>query len=481
MSPGTERQTMTDLMKLQDLLGEVLQRLDGFVTLHSVERLSGGASQETYRLRVEMEDGACSLALRRSVGPTEGRGIGGPGLAVEARLMVLARRAGVPGPDVRLVLRPEDGLGDGFVMEWIAGESLGGRINRSENLVAARAGLARECGRALARIHSIDLDSTGLRDVLGEVGPEDEVRLTWERYQGFGSAQPMIDFTARWLLDHLPPDGEVALVHGDFRNGNLVVDPTGMGAVLDWEIAHIGDPMRDLGWLCTSSWRFGHPEQPVGGFGSYEDLFAGYEEESGRVVDPEHVRFWEVFGSFWWSIGCLGMADQYRTGPDRSVERAAIGRRSSECQVDCVNMLIPGPVTEVAREGGDHGPDLPRVDEMVGSVREFLRSDVVPAIDGRTGFLARVAANSLDIVARELEWGDEHRHLEWSRLRNLLGVDGTLGELRLLLAEGLRDGSVALDADGLVGHLRQTVVNQVLIDQPTYPGCIAALGFDADT
>ncbi|MEO2195437.1 MAG: DUF6285 domain-containing protein, partial [bacterium] len=67
------------------------------------------------------------------------------------------------------------------------------------------------------------------------------------------------------------------------------------------------------------------------------------------------------------------------------------------------------------------------------------------------------------------------------RLRNLLGVDLPLGELRLLLAEGLRDGTIAVDADGLVGHLRQTVVNQVLIDQPTYPGCIAALGFDADS
>ncbi|HJM74085.1 MAG TPA: DUF6285 domain-containing protein, partial [Acidimicrobiales bacterium] len=91
------------------------------------------------------------------------------------------------------------------------------------------------------------------------------------------------------------------------------------------------------------------------------------------------------------------------------------------------------------------------------------------------------AANSLDIVTRELEWGGEHRHLEWIRLRNLLGVDGTLGELRLLLAEELRDESVALDADGLLDHLRQTVVNQVLIDQPTYPGRIAALGFDADS
>ncbi len=395
--------------------------------------------------------------------------------------MALARRAGVPGPDVHMALRPEDGLGEGFVMEWIAGESLGARINRSDELVAARAGLARECGRALARIHAIDLDSTGLNDDLHEVGPAEEVRQTWERYQGFNSPQPMIDFTARWLLDHLPPETDAALVHGDFRNGNLLVGPTGMAAVLDWEIAHIGDPMRDLGWLCTASWRFGHPEKPVGGFGSYEDLFAGYEAESGRVVDPAHVRFWEVFGSFWWSVGCLGMADQYRAGLDRSVERAAIGRRSSECQVDCVNLVIPGPATGVVREGGDDGSDLPRVDELVESVRGFLRFEVVPAMDGRTGFLARVAANSLDIVGREMEHGAEARRLEANRLRSLLGMDGSLGELRLLLAEGLRDGSVAMDADGLVDHLRQTVVNQVLIDQPTYPGCIAALGFDADS
>jgi len=472
---------MPDPDEIQQLLADALLRLDGFVALHSMERLSGGASQETYRLSVDMVEGARSLALRRSIGPAGERGFGGPGLAIEVRLMDLARRAGVPGPDVHMVLRPEDGLGEGFVMEWIAGESLGARINRSDELVAARAGLARECGQALARIHAIDLNSTGLNDDLHEVGPAEEVRQTWERYQGFDSPQPMIDFTARWLLDHLPPETDASLVHGDFRNGNLLVGPTGMTAVLDWEIAHIGDPMRDLGWLCTASWRFGHPEKPVGGFGSYEDLFAGYEAESGRVVDPAHVRFWEVFGSFWWSVGCLGMAAQYRTGLDRSVERAAIGRRSSECQVDCVNLVIPGPATGVVREGGDDGSDLPRVDELVESVRGFLRFEVVPAMDGRTGFLARVAANSLDIVGREMEHGAEARRLEADRLRNLLGVDGTLGELRLLLAEGLRYGTIPMDADGLVEHLRNTVVNQVLIDQPTYPGCIAALGVDADS
>jgi hypothetical protein len=149
--------------------------------------------------------------------------------------------------------------------------------------------------------------------------------------------------------------------------------------------------------------------------------------------------------------------------------------------VDCVNLVIPGPAAGVVRDGGDDGPDLPRVDELVESVRGFLRFEVVPAMDGRTGFLARVAANSLDIVGREMEHGAGARRLEADRLRNLLGMDGTLGELRLLLAEGLRDGTIPMDADGLVGHLRNTVVNQVLIDQPTYPGCIAALGFDADS
>ena len=464
--------------EIQRLLADVLERLDGFVALRSMDRLSGGASQETYRLRVDMADGERSLALRRSVGPVEKRGFGGPGLPVEANLMGLARRVGVPGPDVHIVLQPEDGLGEGFVMEWIEGESIGARINRSEDLAAARAGLASECGRALARIHAIDLDSTGLRDVLNEVDPAAEVRYTWERYQELGSPQPMIDFTARWLLDHLPPESELSLVHGDFRNGNLVVDPGGMVAVLDWEIAHIGDPVRDLGWLCTASWRFGRPEKPVGGFGSYEDLFVAYEEESGRAVDPAHVRFWEVFGSFWWSVGCLGMADQYRSGPDRSVERAAIGRRSSECQVDCVNLVIPGPAAGVVREGGDDGMDLPRIDELLESVSVYLRSEVVPAMDGRTGFLARVAANSVDIVGREMELGAEARRLEAARLRILLNAEGSLGDLRLLLAEGLRDETIGLDADGLVEHLRSTVVNQVLIDQPTYPGCVAALGTD---
>lgn len=248
-----------------------------------------------------------------------------------------------------------------------------------------------------------------------------------------------------------------------------MVDENGIVAVLDWEIAHIGDPMRDLGWICVNSWRFGS-DQPVGGFGSYEDLFAGYEEECGRKVDPDQVKFWEVFGSFWWACGCLGMAEHYRTGPDQTVERPAIGRRTSECQVDCVNLLIPGPVEVVPPSGATSTLDMPRADELVTSVRDFLREDVMNFTEGRNNFLARVASNSLDIILREMDLGPRQRELELSRLQAFYGSTEDLETLRWRLVHALRDGSQSLDDDALKEHLRYSVVNQIAIDQPRYTG-----------
>ena len=270
-----------------------------------------------------------------------------------------------------------DGLGDGFVMQWLDGEALGARIVRSESLAGVRPKLAFECGQILARIHAIDLKKTGLDTLLDPMDPAAFVEQTWERYKLFNTPQPMIDYAGRWLKEHLPRNPTMALVHNDFRNGNFMVGPNGVVAVLDWEVAHIGDPMRDLGWICTNSWRFGRSDLPVGGFGEYDDLFRGYESVSGTKVDPAHVKFWEVFGSFWWAVGCLGMAEHYRTGPDKTVERPGIGRRSSECQVDCVNLLIPGPVKMVEGKPQSSTLDMPRTDELVSSVRDFLRGDVM--------------------------------------------------------------------------------------------------------
>lgn len=445
--------------------------IPGFVSFKRADRLSGGASQETYRIEIEAADGDRLLAMRRAPGgehvdPAPGH----PGLDVEALLMRSARDAGVPEPEVFHVLTEADGLGDGFIMEWLEGIALGARVVRSPDLDGIRNRLAYLCGEILAKIHQIDLDRTGLRQRLSVLPPEVYVEQYWERYREYDTPQPMIDYTGRWLMDHCPKDSAHTLVHNDFRNGNVMFSPDGVVAVLDWEVAHIGDPYRDLGWICTNSWRFGRSDLPVGGFGTYEDLFAGYESVTGQPVDRDRVKFWEVFGSFWWAVGCLGMAEHYRTGPDKTVERPAIGRRSSECQVDCVNLLIPGPV-DLVDPGNELDLDMPRLDELLISVRDFLHGDVMAETEGRTNFLARVAGNSLDIVLRDLSLGAKGRGQELARLQHLFEASGAgLNELRWRLVRGLRDGSIPLDRAGLTDHLRQTVVNQIAIDQPKYSG-----------
>ncbi len=459
----------------EEKLSRVLaSHVPGFEALVSAERLSGGASQETHRLRIRAGGAEQRLALRRATDGT--RQPGAPGMRAEAALMRHARAAGVPEPEIHHVLEPEDGLGEGFVMAWVAGETLGARIVKAPELEAIRPRLARQCGEILARIHAIDLAATGLDTMLEKLSPEAFVSQLQARYESFATPQPMIDYTARWLLEHLPESSRETLVHNDFRNGNLIVTPEGVVAVLDWEIAHVGDPMRDLGWICTNSWRFGRSELPVGGFGRYEDLFQGYESVSGTKVDPEHVRFWEIFGSFWWAVGCLTMAEMDRQGPVQTVERPGIGRRSSECQVDCVNLLIPGSVELLeAPPAASRSSELPRVDELVTSVREFLRGEVMEGTRGRLRFLTRVAANSLGVVARDLAVGDLYRERELARLRALLGGREELEALRWRLVHALRSGSLSLDDPALIEHLRATVVNQVAIDQPGYSGLRTAL------
>ena len=188
------------------------------------DRLSGGASQETYRLQVRVGEVEKLHAMRRSPGGMHAeKVVGHPGLETEARLMQAAKEAGVPEPEVFYVLQADDGLGDGFIMEWIEGEALGARINRSEQFAELRPKLAFACGEIMAQIHSIDLSQHKLSERLDEVSPEQFVRQTWERYQALPTPQPMIDYAAQWLLNNLPKQYQPSLVHNDFRNGNFMV------------------------------------------------------------------------------------------------------------------------------------------------------------------------------------------------------------------------------------------------------------------
>jgi aminoglycoside phosphotransferase (APT) family kinase protein len=467
---------MVDSQSLVEPLSVLLaKKIAGFQALRKLERLSGGASQETYRLEIDTSAGPQVIAWRREAGGEavvrDGLQIG---IANEARLWRAALAVGVPVPQIIAKHGREDGLGEGILMPWLSGQTLGFRIVKDSSLADLQPSLSFQCGQILARIHRIEITASGLTAFLPQATPRELVMDTWSRYQIYGTPQPMIDYAARWLLDHLPPPCRPALTHGDFRNGNLMVNADGIVAVLDWELTHIGDPMRDLGWLCTRSWRFGRHDRPVGGFGDYADLFAGYRAESGVEVERDAVHFWEVFGSFWWAVGCLTMADQYRNGPDRQVERPAIGRRSSECQIDLVNLLIPGPVAPI--EGAtDDDTNLPTLHELIASVREFLRNDVVSATRDRTQYLARVAANSLEIAERQVRMGPTADFAEFTRLRKLFGNAGSLPDLRQMLVNKLRDNTFALDDSRLIEHLRASVAAQIQIDQPNYAAAIAAL------
>jgi aminoglycoside phosphotransferase (APT) family kinase protein len=168
---------------------------------------------------------------------------------------------------------------------------------------------------------------------------EDDPVATWRAMlDGFGQPHPTFELALRWLEERRPPPAATALVHGDFRHGNLIVGPDGVRAVIDWELAHLGDPMEDLGWLCVKAWRFG-VDRPVGGFGDYEELFASYQEASGRPVDPDVVRWWEVMGTLKWGIMCIAQAFTHLSGTVRSVELAAIGRRVCENEWDLLGMI----------------------------------------------------------------------------------------------------------------------------------------------
>ena len=460
---------------MEDALSErieiVLRReFDEFYELESCQQLSAGASQETWRITFRGRSGESRLALRRCQPKAVSQsGAGAITLEIEAALLRLAVQSGIPGPEVFYVLQPDDQLGSGFIMQWLDGETLGQRINRAPELADIRPQLARQCGELLGRIHRLPWQNTALADQLPSITPAELVDQTWEYYRDINVPVPMIDYTWRWLKDNLPVDSRRTLVHGDFRNGNLMVTAgAGINAVLDWELAHIGDPMRDLGWLCVNSWRFGNSELPVGGFGHLDDLLAGYEGTSGLNVDRQTLRFWQVFGSFWWAMVTLQMAQAWRTGETPSLERPVIGRRSSEAQMDCVSLLIPGDYRLPASDDSTvTGTQLPMPGELLSGVEAFLRETVAKQLDGHSQFLARVAANSLSIAQREFRHGAKIAQEETARLEDLLTANDDLDDLRWELVHQLRD-SLPLNTQGLAEHLRQTVACQLFLDQPGY-------------
>jgi aminoglycoside phosphotransferase (APT) family kinase protein len=321
-------------------MGEVLAESGIQVGEIRLSSIPGGASRETWL--VEGENGR--WVLRRD---PEGSVSLVP-IADEFTLIDLAREAGVPVPEP-IAVEPAGGRfgSAGILMSHVEGTSVAPRILRKPEFELARARLTAQLGEALARIHSIAPAKLG--GVLADPGPDPALAQLdeWERQlDEIGEPVPAVELGLRWLRANAPEPVGLGLVHGDFRLGNFIIDEDGLAAVIDWELAHLGDPAEDVGWLCIRSWRFGGDDRPVAGVGELDEFRAAYEGAGGGALDVGRVRYWEAFGNMKWAVICARQAHDHLTGVRRSHELASLGRRICEPEWDMLQLITATPGRE---------------------------------------------------------------------------------------------------------------------------------------
>jgi aminoglycoside phosphotransferase (APT) family kinase protein len=298
-----------------------------------LSRIPGGASRETW-----LADGdAGRWVLRR-----DPRGsVSLVPMGDEYALIRAAAEAGVAVPEP-LGFEPDGGRfgSPGLLMAHVEGTSVAPRILRKPEFEDARASLPGQLAGSLARIHAVD--PAELDGVLPASPGDPAVAQVdeWERQlDEIGEPLPAVELGLRWLRANAPEPADPRLVHGDFRLGNFIVDEGGLAAVIDWELAHLGDPAEDIGWLCIRSWRFGNDDLPVAGVGRLDDFIAAYEAAGGAPVDRDRVRYWQVFGNAKWAIICARQAHDHLTGVRRSHELASLGRRVCEPEWDLLELI----------------------------------------------------------------------------------------------------------------------------------------------
>ncbi len=319
----------------QTLEAAVCRNISGVQKIKGLHRLSGGGSQETWCFDAVSASGKKKLILRRTPESVSSDTWVSIPLEVEAELITRAAKEGVPSPAIHYVLAPKDGAGSGFIVDFIEGETFVRRILRDDQYATAREKMIGQMGDALARIQKVD--ATNIAD-LPVLDASAQITRNKEIYREWDEAHPVLEATFVWLEANIPEIKPLVLVHGDFRNGNFIVGPEGIRAVIDWELAHLGDPAEDFGWTSINVWRFG-ADKPVGGLGEREDFYAAYEAAGGAPVDHTRTHFWEVFGCLKWAMLCRLMVTRYETGTDAGVEMAYIGRRMCEAEIDLLNLL----------------------------------------------------------------------------------------------------------------------------------------------
>ncbi len=320
----------------EDLAADIEDILGGGTTVSGLTSLSSGASRQSWRFEAARPgDAPQRLVLQREMvaGGIRPGGTKGPvDMGTQGRLLVAAGGLGVPVPPV--VAAGEMAGLHFLITGWLDGEALPPKLLRAPDLAAGRARLLEDCARALAAIHripaSVDLD----------LEPEDRLAVYRGWLDTMGEPRPVLELAYRWLERHRPDPGPPVVVHGDFRLGNLLVDASGLRAVLDWELAHIGDRHEDLAWATIRAWRFDRHREP-GTFPEPDRWVAAYQAAAGSdvTVDPDAFRWWQVAGTWIWAVMSAMQARRHLDGWVASLEHATIGRRVCESEWDVLELL----------------------------------------------------------------------------------------------------------------------------------------------
>jgi aminoglycoside phosphotransferase (APT) family kinase protein len=313
---------------VKEQLAEVLRPVLGEVGIENLTTLTGGASRTTWAFDAVGPSDRQGLILR--TGPPDDVHAG---MELEASVQQRAAAVGAPVPHILAADNSPAALGNPYLIcNAIAGETIVRRIHRSLD-DTGRERLLRQCARALAAIHLANPGGIGLE--------RSEQLSEWrDRLDEMGDTTATFEWAFRWLAAHRPPLSPPRLVHGDFRMGNLIVDESGLAAVLDWELVHIGEVYEDLAWFCIRAWRFGAPEAlGAGGLGSVESFLSAYEEAAGVDLDRDAFRWHLTVATLRWGVICRFQAERHLSGQTPSVELAAIGRRVSETEWDVLDLL----------------------------------------------------------------------------------------------------------------------------------------------
>jgi aminoglycoside phosphotransferase (APT) family kinase protein len=315
--------------ELAPKLAAVLEPALGAGTaIEELRPLTGGASRTTWAFDAIAGGQRRSLILR--TGPPDEVHAG---MELEASAQRAAAAAGAPVPHIVVADDSVVALGNPFLIcNAIGGETIVRRIHRQLD-DAGRARLLQQCAEALAAIHRADTNLPG-------VSHDDQMAEWRDQLDTMGDTTATFEWAFRWLADNRPAPSPPRLVHGDFRMGNVIVDESGLAAVLDWELVHVGEVYEDLAWFCIRAWRFGAPvDLAAGGLGSVEDFLHGYENAGGAAVDRAAFHWWLVQATLRWGVICRYQAERHLSGQTRSVELATIGRRVCETEWDLLNLL----------------------------------------------------------------------------------------------------------------------------------------------